>query len=273
MFEEMSEKFKDADLAEVDCTVETEICGKNKVNGYPTLKLFLNGEMIDYEGGRDIGSMSIWVQSMFKPLLQWTDVEKLVADQKEKYKHTHFQLHTPSLEKLEKQLSYLKGKCILGAIKAQTEELIANRSGHIIKFTGSLTDSEAVKKFIHENSLPLFTYITTSNFGDLIRGGPVIFLYGKQENIQEQITQLEEFAKTKIHDFNLGFMTYSDPAVTFVKQFGVDPEEPQLLLINFVNDEMNKYHYSQYSPNANIEQQVAEFWDEFNGKTKQKDEL
>ncbi|CAF4637086.1 unnamed protein product, partial [Rotaria socialis] len=41
-------------LAKVDCTVETKICGKHGVSGYPTLKIFKNGEFAeDYNGPRE----------------------------------------------------------------------------------------------------------------------------------------------------------------------------------------------------------------------------
>ncbi|CAG5124327.1 unnamed protein product [Candidula unifasciata] len=41
-------------LAKVDCTVETNTCSKYGVSGYPTLKIFKNGEFSkDYEGPRE----------------------------------------------------------------------------------------------------------------------------------------------------------------------------------------------------------------------------
>ena len=44
-------------IAEVDCTVESSICGENGVKGYPTLKAFKGGKEIEkYAGGRDMAS-------------------------------------------------------------------------------------------------------------------------------------------------------------------------------------------------------------------------
>lgn len=41
-------------LAKVDCTANTEVCGKYGVSGYPTLKIFKGGEMVeDYQGPRE----------------------------------------------------------------------------------------------------------------------------------------------------------------------------------------------------------------------------
>lgn len=39
-------------LAKVDCTAETELCSAHGVNGYPTLKVFRNGDPSDYGGSR-----------------------------------------------------------------------------------------------------------------------------------------------------------------------------------------------------------------------------
>ena len=57
-FEKASTALKKADppvaLAKVDCTVESTTCSKFGVSGYPTLKIFKNGEMSKaYDGPRE----------------------------------------------------------------------------------------------------------------------------------------------------------------------------------------------------------------------------
>ena len=39
-------------LAKVDCTAEVELCAEHDVKGYPTLKLFKDGNVSEYNGGR-----------------------------------------------------------------------------------------------------------------------------------------------------------------------------------------------------------------------------
>lgn len=55
-FERAAKKLKTNDpiisLANVDCTVEKEIAAKYNVAGYPTLKFFINGDPIEFNGGR-----------------------------------------------------------------------------------------------------------------------------------------------------------------------------------------------------------------------------
>ena len=45
---------------QVDCTAETSTCGEFGVSGYPTLKIFKNGEMNkDYNGPREAGDLIV----------------------------------------------------------------------------------------------------------------------------------------------------------------------------------------------------------------------
>lgn len=51
-------------IGDADCTVETTLCGKHGVKGYPTIKYFPAGEKEgkDYSGGRDKDSLKKFVQ-------------------------------------------------------------------------------------------------------------------------------------------------------------------------------------------------------------------
>ncbi|KAF9966584.1 hypothetical protein BGZ70_001893 [Mortierella alpina] len=58
------QKTKNFKIAEVDCTVEGDICDENGVEGYPTMKLFKAGKAIDaYDGGRSVAELSQYVLS------------------------------------------------------------------------------------------------------------------------------------------------------------------------------------------------------------------
>jgi protein disulfide-isomerase A3 len=54
-------------LIKVDCTVETKTCGKYGVNGYPTLKIFKNGESTDYNGPRESDGIIKYMRSRAGP--------------------------------------------------------------------------------------------------------------------------------------------------------------------------------------------------------------
>jgi len=47
-------------VAKVDATVETNLASRFNIRGYPTLKLFSDGRLYDYSGGRDLESLKAW---------------------------------------------------------------------------------------------------------------------------------------------------------------------------------------------------------------------
>jgi len=89
-FEKAATVLKDNDppvtLAEVDCTAEgKEICNKQGVSGYPTLKAFKRGEKtFDYEGPRDADGIVKHMRSKAGPnskqLLSVADAEKFLEN-------------------------------------------------------------------------------------------------------------------------------------------------------------------------------------------------
>ena len=61
-----------------------DLCSKHGVSGYPTLKIFKNGEVSsDYNGPRDADGIAKYMRSKAgptsKPLLSVADVEKIVG--------------------------------------------------------------------------------------------------------------------------------------------------------------------------------------------------
>lgn len=49
---------------QVDCTVETALCAKNEITGYPTLKFFHNkySEVVRYKSARDLQSLQSFIE-------------------------------------------------------------------------------------------------------------------------------------------------------------------------------------------------------------------
>ena len=71
-FDRASTQLKENDppvaLVKVDCTVETKTCGKFGVNGYPTLKIFKNGEVAsDYNGPREADGIVKYMRTKAGP--------------------------------------------------------------------------------------------------------------------------------------------------------------------------------------------------------------
>ncbi|CAD8179388.1 unnamed protein product [Paramecium pentaurelia] len=54
-------------LAKVDATAESSVAEKFSIQGYPTLKFFINGQPIDYEGGRTQADIVAWINKKSGP--------------------------------------------------------------------------------------------------------------------------------------------------------------------------------------------------------------
>ena len=55
----------DVSVAKVDCTQNRDLCKENGIRGYPTLKLFKNGNIDNaekYRGGRDFDTLKTWLE-------------------------------------------------------------------------------------------------------------------------------------------------------------------------------------------------------------------
>ncbi len=58
-----NDETKEYKVAKVDCTVATATCGKEGVRGYPTVKVFVNGEATPHQGQRTIDAFHQTVQA------------------------------------------------------------------------------------------------------------------------------------------------------------------------------------------------------------------
>ncbi|XP_050314144.1 protein disulfide-isomerase A3 [Anthonomus grandis grandis] len=76
-------------LVKVDCTEGgKETCNKNSVSGYPTLKIFRNGEVSqDYNGPREASGIVKYMKAQVGPaskeIKSWEELEKFLSNQKE----------------------------------------------------------------------------------------------------------------------------------------------------------------------------------------------
>jgi len=69
-WDELMEEFKDSKsalIADVDCTVHQDLCGRFGVQGYPTIKYGDPNNMEDYQGGRSLDDLKKFASENLGP--------------------------------------------------------------------------------------------------------------------------------------------------------------------------------------------------------------
>ena len=67
-------------IAKVDATIENDLASKYGVQGFPTLKFFINGEAVDYQGGREEETMFNWLKKKTGPSSTEINDEKALEE-------------------------------------------------------------------------------------------------------------------------------------------------------------------------------------------------
>ena len=49
-------------IAKVDATIQKEFAGQHKIQGFPTIKLFIGGSPVDYQGERTVDAMIAFIE-------------------------------------------------------------------------------------------------------------------------------------------------------------------------------------------------------------------
>merc|ERR1712216_926758 len=86
-WDQLMEEFMDsksAVVADVDCTVHQDLCGKHGVQGYPTIKYGDPNNMEDYQGGRSYEDLSAFAKENLGPSCGPANLDLCDAEQKAK---------------------------------------------------------------------------------------------------------------------------------------------------------------------------------------------
>ncbi|UJR35665.1 hypothetical protein I4U23_028415 [Adineta vaga] len=180
-------------LAKVDCTVETKICAKYGVSGYPTLKIFKNGEVSeDYNGPREADGIVSTMRSKAGPSYR---VLESLADYEKFLEHNdhsiigYFDSDSHSLKndlvRAADQLSekfrfaYTTAKEVLEKA-GQTNKILIHQPKRLhSKFEDAFSVIEGVgdkvKSFIQDKIHGLVGHRVSSNAADYVKPNVVVY--------------------------------------------------------------------------------------------------
>jgi protein disulfide isomerase len=161
-------------LAKVDATAETELGTRFGVRGYPTIKIFRNGEHTEYEGPRDAAGIVNYVKKQSgpasKPLETDEAVESFLAKQtdaivlgvfsdKSSAKYSTFTKTANSLrDKFTFAETFASGaasKYVADGVALIQPQAFQSKLEHPLATTTDLSSSVILKSWINKNSLPL----------------------------------------------------------------------------------------------------------------------
>lgn len=188
----MAEDFKSAAtelkgkavLADVDATVEEELAKKYKVDGFPTLKMFADGELLtDYHGGRDKESIIKFIERATLPsyveIFDKEVYEKFVSEHDDKnllivvepeeeslivFKKATFSLRDVMPDAIEFALAKsVDVVSIDGAQKGDIYLLRFQPDGSHTPVKYDVSSGEPIDRFVKTSALPVFQEFTQEN--------------------------------------------------------------------------------------------------------------
>ncbi|XP_074534587.1 protein disulfide-isomerase A3 [Halichoeres trimaculatus] len=185
-------------LAKVDCTANSNTCSKYGVNGYPTLKIFRDGEEAGpYDGPRSADGIVSFLKKQAGPasveLKSDADLQKFIADQDasvigffaddKSTAHAEFQkaanalrenyrfAHTNTEELL--QSNGIDGE---GVILFRPQRLANKFEDSSVVYADDKYTSNKLKKFIQDNIFGICPHMTDDN-KDQLRGKDLLVAY------------------------------------------------------------------------------------------------
>uniref|UniRef100_A0A7N9D0D8 Protein disulfide-isomerase A3 n=1 Tax=Macaca fascicularis TaxID=9541 RepID=A0A7N9D0D8_MACFA len=185
-------------LAKVDCTANTNTCNKYGVSGYPTLKIFRDGEEAGaYDGPRTADGIVSHLKKQAGPasvpLRTEEEFKKFISDKDASVVGFFDDLFSEAHSEFLKAASNLRDnyrfahtnvKSLVNEYDDNGEGIILFRPSHLtnkfedktVAYTEQKMTSGKIKKFIQENIFGICPHMTEDN-KDLIQGKDLLIAY------------------------------------------------------------------------------------------------
>lgn len=254
--EEMKSEIK---LVKVDATVETELAEKHKVSGYPTLKFYRKGSVIDYNGGRNADDIVNWVLKKTGPaakeLKSVIEAKSFIDD------------HDVSIIGFFKDQESESAKVFMDVANGiddyafgitSDEKVFAEynvEDGKVVLFKkfdegksvfeGEFTEKD-LKKFISTESLPLIVEFTQETaqkvFSGEIKSHLLVFVSKEAGHFEKYVENIKEPAK-KFRGQVLFVTINADEAdhERILEFFGMKKEDVPAMRLIKLEEDMAKY--------------------------------
>lgn len=264
-------------IAKVDATAENELGTKFGVQGFPTLKWFVDGEAMEYGGGRDQKTIVSWVKKKTGPPAKALEDAAALEAFKESadavavgiFKDEEQAATFLSVAQTDDEVSYgvaYDNAAVAAAAEVEAPAIVVFKKfdeGKAV-FEGDVTDKEAVATFVSGNSLPLiipFSQETAPKiFGGAIKNHNLIFV---DESNEEEYTKIKETLNGVAKKFQgkILFVTVDKSEDRVVEFFGItEADIPTIRLVQMGDEGMQKYKYPEESITADA---VTKFLEDY----------
>lgn len=257
--ETLKEKGSEIKLAKVDATEEEELASDHGVRGYPTLKFFRRGTVIDYNGGRQADDIVAWLLKKTGPAaadLETVDAAEKVIEEAQVYIVGFFKDRETEMAKAFLAAANAVDEFQFGVSSA--DEVAAKyeaKDGQIVLFKkfddgkavydGEATE-EAIKKFILGESMPLVVEFNHDSaqkiFGGEIKSHLLMFLSKENGDLEKYATPAKEIAKK--YRGNVLFVSINadeEDHQRILEFFGMKKEEVPAMRLIRLEEDMAKY--------------------------------
>ena len=122
-WDEVSESAdKSVFIADVNCSEQDELCSQVGVQGYPTIKVYKDGEVTDYKGGRSVEDLSEYVDTQLATKCDITKLEETCSTKAVPYAAKWKDKDTASIQKEISRLSGMANKSMTAELKGWLRE-------------------------------------------------------------------------------------------------------------------------------------------------------
>jgi len=204
-------KKEDITLAKVDCTIETDLCQKYDVQGFPTLKVFREGKAHEYKGGRKLDEILSTMRKQKLPAVSEVTSENLkkFSEMDRVVLVGFFKSGSAEYKAYEAVAKEYRDEYIFGAavdaklaekegVKVPGVILYKQFDEKKVVYPGKLNKDEIVE-FIKTQSIPIMDEVTPENYALYIESKkPLAFFYWDTEEVR---TKYGAFIEKVAKDF------------------------------------------------------------------------
>lgn len=272
----MSSAEKPVKLAKVDATVEKKVADRFQIQGFPTLKWFVSGNAIEYNGGRTEKEIVSWVTKRTGDVSKNLETIEAVREFIEKAEVALIYFGADSEESFAAYKATAMGSDDLTFAHtslADAASEFANGAKVVLfksfdekrnDFSGELT-TDNLNTFIDQNSFPLVMPFNDRAIEKVFqKGNPTLFLFASENEASTEAEKLFAEAAKELKG-NQVIFSITKPNDGFghfqrlADYVGVNTAQaPQMMLIHTTQD-VNKYKFEAGITKENITNFVNDF--------------